>query len=319
MKKQVNNLIFSLLIFVVPIFTIGCVNNSENQKKYGNILGNLFNLGDVVQDEDNIFYIDYSQNKPVLYKAELDGSNKKLIRSDYYKCLNVDESSLYGVNENAYICKMNKAGEELTQISNRKVRFFILYENRIYAISMDNDSKGHLFSMEMDGTNIKELRQENINNLYIINDKLYISWFNKITQKEIIETMNLDGSDNMIILEADSSISNLFVYNNYLIYTSKSMQELSIYDMNKKSNVEVITGFFSPSTFNMQNNLLYYSNLSENVFVCMDLKKGKIVKKVNISYNFFTYIINDKIFYSNDDGNYFYFDWDEDRNNDQPF
>lgn len=129
----------------------------------------------------------------------LDGKNRKVLNGDRLYNVNIVDDYIYYIDANKAIYKVKTDGTNNVKITDEVQAYYLnIINNKILYMDFVEDKVVALFSMDLDGTNIKEVyRLEN-----------YSSFLNAVDNKVIFMDSNAEGASiNMIDLDGSNKVS----------------------------------------------------------------------------------------------------------------
>lgn len=146
----------------------------------------------------------YYGNSNGIYSIDVTTRAEKQISTDKVSYLSVQAGriyyGMYGDNAGTYSVALDGSDKKKLDASNIVAAYLQVYKDKIYYIGRQS---GPLYSMDMDGGNIKELFAGNTNGFDISDDKIYYvnGW-----GTNTLFSMNLDGSDQQELMTFDGDI-----------------------------------------------------------------------------------------------------------------
>ncbi len=147
------------------------------------------NMGMILVMDETIVYINgYGQ----IYRNSVDGKNpQKLADVNAYGFYYHDGWLYYGISDTSYtIQKVKMDGGSMTDVSTGG-RDFVIANNRIYYRNMKDKAK--LYSMAMDGSDLKKISDVDVNSINTDGQKLIVSSFNGV------RALEFDGSGDIVL------------------------------------------------------------------------------------------------------------------------
>lgn len=273
----------------------------------GNLMGNLYNMGIMVQDDCFIYYVVIKERKPFLYKTSLDCTRTEIIYQGYPTYLNLLDNYIYFIDSDngGSICKMDINGQEKITLYQPQVTCLYLYEDRLFFFNIDDKS---LYSMDISGENQTKISQDIISaGPCFYENKLYYTTQNEESNSTVMYQMELDGNNKVSLFEEDY-IYSFFIYNNgFVILTPLGIYKMDLHGDNKEQEVKSESVF--RTSLNICENYLYYRDLGTRNFYRVNLENGKseVIAKEKIQC---THILCDRIFYMTDKDEYIMMDMD---------
>jgi len=241
-KKNVKKLMFIGIISVVSLAVICCGILFAPKIFAPQIPFSAMNVNNYAQlayDDDNVVYIgkyDSSDKKAVLVKANANGTNKKVLLDDE----NVSTVFLY--KNTVYYKKQADSVISIHKIdidgnSNTKIFDIPSKENTVTNLIVCNDKVYYILnkkinSIDLDGSNKKEVIAEDVTSFCIDNDTIYFTTEDYIKKQKI----SSDSCEEISKIAATS----LCVYDGFIYFNKPSG---SMYRLNLKNNsVELLGG-----------------------------------------------------------------------------
>jgi len=327
-KLLTNGRVKIFLIILIAILLAACSNggagspiNMENSKpdNMGNTVENLNNSGEITYDSSNIYYLASDENNmPVVYKSDVAGTNRTILLQEYASCLNaIDGWVYYRDFSRNNIYKISADGGKSQKLADIAAYFMLAYKDRLYIIADYTGGGNHLYSMNLDGTDLRCLSNDKVSCIYIYKDGIYLSSSPGIDEKGYFSKMGLDGSNMERIFDNGYAVLWFCVYNDYIYYVGgHTLYRADIHGNNQSKIADL--GEIIPATYNFDNGTFYYSTFDLNgifapkpVMHQLDVdtgaahsKKITFLNKPGINYEVSDYIVGDKIF-RNENGEFF--------------
>lgn len=309
-KKQSNNIkvknkapiLFGIVIVLLSIyvFTQFYVYSKANNYKYVS--------GEDVDNQKvyNVYYVTEGYTYDPVYSLNSilsNGFNDSIYYSNSSLTnINLDKEYIYGIkNEGVY--RIKKDTKEMETVIEKDVSKYLIYNNRIYYITV-NESKLGFYDLTEKKNVVTDI--ESITEILVDDNSLYMVQEQKT--KKVLIKCDKDGN-NKSELKTDINVSYIIQDNDNLYFVNKS-DENKIYSITKdgqnfakvadiisisdNGNIKEIDG--SKYMF-VQKNRLYYVNAKENNSLCsIDLQTKEqnsvIASNVEILQN-----VNDTIYY----------------------
>ena len=281
----------------------------NNEQKTRNNIGNLINSGFVTYDGSNTYYLSVIDGRIVLAKTDHEGV-KSILSENMCYYLNIVDNYIYYIDsEDQNIYKMDTDGNNNMKISDLKAEFLYEYRELLYVIASTEDSTNKLYSMNLDGTDLKVLSEDKIYQVNIEEETIYYKTYK---ERSILYKMNLDGlNKSEIECAQEDSISLFHVYKGNIYYigddTTQEIRKINILDnsISKLKSSTVKKGFIWPGYIAWQDNIMIYCDIGTFAFKQFDLDTEELLtelkyaKKTSISPGF--YIVDDRLFYYQND------------------
>ena len=284
-------------------------------KGLGNTMGNLITGGFVTYDNDNIYYMTFEGGDAFLNKLSSTGEKNK-ISDDFCLFLNVVDGWIYYVSgDDDKIYKIDINGNNREKISDIAANFLCAYDGVLYLIGGDTDKYiGNLYAMNFDGSNLRILSADKVNQLYLYENNIYYIAYYPGERKQFLFMIDLYGNDKQIIVDS-KDIHWFCVYDNTIYYKSaaihKGFEKISIIDKNE-TIINELTGGFLEEFINVKDNTIFYRDVGYRTFNQINLSDDTIksvpdrnvnntVKVDDWTYHTGLYIVENKIlFYENE-------------------
>ncbi len=273
----------------------------------GNIMGNLYNMGNMVQDENYIYFIAWDQHNPIIMKSNFDGTKKETIYHGSTYNLNLMDGYIYFIDKdnNDAICKINTDGQDKTQLYSGQALNLYLYDNKIYFC---NISDLNLYSMDLDGENVMKVSdgQVDMDRIYFSENKIYyIPWGENLNN---IYKMDVDGQNKELVYSSNysESVIRFFVYyDKIIIVTSMGIYKINTLDGTKEEIVQ--NASIVPYFTNLLGDDFYYRNVGLFHKYNLKTKEDRVISKEKVQY---VHLLNNKIFYITENSQYIVMDMD---------
>jgi len=152
-----------------------------------------------------LYYVkkdNYNAKVSSVYRSSLDGTNEEEIASGVSPngIFVILEDKLYYLDQDYYLTKSSVDGSNKEKIISEKIEFFVIGQGRVIYLDQNNNIK----SCQVNGTDIKTIRESNGTDIYIINSAgdtvsyvIYSPDFNqeKNSYPYSIYTVKIDGSN----------------------------------------------------------------------------------------------------------------------------
>ena len=190
------------------------IDDPTNSGTEGNLQCNYLNGGIAVSDGTWVYY--QSNDAQSIYKMRLDGSDKTKLNDDPSSSLGLIDGVIYYRTASG-VYSIDADGGNQKNIFMGTVEDMKIADGRIYFKSAED--KLHLYSMAMDGTDLKRENEiEETYNLNLWDGRMY--WSNNDDARKLYSA-NIDGSDMRVL--TNSTAEKLCVTDGWIFY----------YDMNK--------------------------------------------------------------------------------------
>ena len=157
------------------------------------------------------------------------GFNDNVILSDLgFTDINISSKYVLGI-KNGKLYGFLKESGELSEISDKTISKFTLYNDTIYMIVGDNSK---LFSYNLEEKNLVDLSVENISEVLVDENNIFVVKNEKI--KKQLYKLDKDGSNN-VKMASDANVSYIVQSDTKLYFVNKS-DENKIYTINKDTS-----------------------------------------------------------------------------------
>lgn len=288
---------------VISMLLSGCGVQNNNQKytnsipkNMGNIIGNLYNMGNMVQDENFIYFTAWDNRNPIVIKSNFEGTQTETIYHGSTYNLNLMDGYIYFIDKenNDAIYKMNTNGQEKTQLYSEQTLSLYLYNNKIYFLNMLDL---YLYSMDLNGENVTKLSEEQVvmNCIYFSENKIY--YIQKGENLNDIYKMDVVGQNKELVYSGDygESVIRFFVYHDIIIIlTSTGIYKINTLTGTKELIVHSVS--IAPYCMNLLGDYFYYRDSGMGLVHKYNLKtqEDSVISKEKIRY---IHLLNNKIFY----------------------
>jgi len=165
---------------------------------YGNTSGNLTNYGWVCIQDDAIYYSEKMDGQ-ALYRADLDGENKKKLSDHPVQDINVVGDTVYFVDNSEYkIYSVKTDGSDHKLLLDVFGQRLFVVGNRLYYVNWGDGCK--IYSAKMDGTDNKMVIDVSADNVSLSGAWLY---YQNRDQMEAISKVKIDGTGNELLNEVN--------------------------------------------------------------------------------------------------------------------
>lgn len=148
------------------------------------------------------------------YIENMDTGERRMLldRPTYRNNIGMDDEYIYISTQELEIYKINLKTTEKTLVSDDYCREPVLYQNRIYYLGYNIDAGyGAVYSVNTDGTDKKMIR-DNVFSFRVWDDRIYfITDTRDVKAGDIFGMMNLDGSNEKILVEDQNLTYNIFI------------------------------------------------------------------------------------------------------------
>jgi hypothetical protein len=200
------------LILLIGLFSYEQT-NSQNIK-LGNSSGNILNDGLIVSDSERIYYVSLDSTYG-LYSMKLDGTDIKLLSSDYTEYINVLNGWLYyrkGSSDSkpkiGGLYKMRIDGTQEQRLTRGTPFYINVVDDWIYFV---DNSAGNIWKIKTDGSNIQRLYSGHYECLTTDGKSLYFGWY-----RDSVFKATFDGQHISKILTGN--IEHPFIAGDWLYY-----------------------------------------------------------------------------------------------------
>lgn len=201
-----------------------------------------------------------------IYKITLDGENKTQLTNFPCQSINVINDWIFFVSrDNNKICCMKTDGTGVTLLNNILASQIIVKDNWIYLDGGTEKehfgfiSNAKLYKMKINGTDLAQLTQDNINCINVNGDYTY---YVNISDQNSIYRIENDGSDRTKVTD---SPSNSFIIHDNWIYSIKPLNKnrSSLYRFSLDSNKKEDLNQSNIESMNVVSDYIYYYNSNE--------------------------------------------------------
>ncbi|HCL02432.1 MAG TPA: hypothetical protein DHW61_08455 [Lachnoclostridium phytofermentans] len=244
--------------------------NENTKNRIGNTFSNITNGGYVTEQSDYMYYCNQNEDKPIIFREKLDGTDKIALVNFHGSSLNVVGDYLYYVNnsDNNKIYQTKIDGSNTVVISTDTYAYLQVYNNELYA--RQSGTKNALVKMDLEGNDERILSNELID-LFTICDDIIVCI---TTSKNVnyggrkILLYNLDGT---LIKDLQITTYNILgIVDDDLYYID--MEDEVCKKINVDTEVKVtISGKNKIQSINIKDNILYLSNYSDSKIYTYDL------------------------------------------------
>jgi len=223
----------------------------------------MFKYGDFIYYIDNskaiIKYCDYP------FKADPE---------DYYEVIaqgNIREIFYYGGEiyyteggDAGKLLKIGLNGGEVVHVSDRKIEDFIIYKERIYFSENNDVNDNGLYSMRLDGSDLRQLLNKKPFAFTMNENWIYYSYTNEGTFR-----IGLSGKNKLKLTNKRAS---LFSFDQTALYIDNNIGSTGIYKIDLDTlKVKEFSKHFSGIGLNTFNNTLYYIRSQDDEVYKMDM------------------------------------------------
>ena len=256
----------------------------------------------LVLDETIVFLTQSGE----IYRNSIDGKNpKELADVNAYGFYYQDGWLYYGINDASYtIRKVKMDGSSTTDVSTGG-RDFVFADKRIYYRNMMDNA--NLYSMAMDGSDVKKISDVDVNSINTDGRKLIVSSFTGV------RVLNFDGSDDTVLSDEYAvtlSIAGDFAYfvsqdfspqHNKLSLSSGTLENiLKVRRIDPQNDVVMGSGISDPYIVRMGDWIVYRDSgeLTKGIYKVKTDKTSKT--KLIDAYAHNLTLIGDWIYFVND-------------------
>ncbi|TCO69002.1 DUF5050 domain-containing protein [Marinisporobacter balticus] len=252
----------------------------SNDKKMGNIEGNINNYGHAVENDEYIFYL---KDNLWLYRSDKEFKNgKTLVRqgSGNGIChLNIiGDYLLYMQGDNLIRRKID--GSEVSKVP--MMDFTIdphVIGDWIYFIKVSKNNSG-ICKMTINGENFKKISNVETYDMALYNGKIYYSF--EYDKTRYLNCMDLDGNNKKVIVNVQTR--DMIIEDNYIYYVDE--KDYKLYKLNLKNKYIQLLVDEKVSKFCKNDIWIYYSKygkqpLDEGEGLYKIDENGIDMKKIN--------------------------------------
>lgn len=302
MKRNILFFSFScLLLFLLTSCAYTPEDLFQTDENMGNSIGNLWQMGTVAQDKENLYYMSFEDNKSYLVKSDLEGNDKEIISNTPCININIVGEWIYYINsDDNKTYKMDKQGGQIQKVSDINMRFLVVYKDTLYGICISDEDNNHIYSMDTSGENIKDLSNEKVSDFCLIGDFIYYTAYNRDVNKCFMYSVDLNSMEKEEVFNYEDDIPWFHIYENR-IYFLTDMRYLSYIDITDNNKVvKVNDKLIFTNRINAKENLIIYYDSKSDIVYAYDINKNeeKEVKHGDIPY---IHLIENQIFYYMDD------------------
>ena len=256
-------------------------NDDKNQlinyeaQDLSNRQGNLFNLGFVAEDEENVYYTKFEEGRLVLYKYDTKMNSKKKIADIDCIYINVVDDWIYYANydDNSHIYKMDINGQNNQKICDIRVVYLLAYNDQLYCRSVE-DTGNYLYSMDYDGQNLKKLSEDKVKQIYLYNDEIYYLHYNE-EHRPLIFKINSENDKELVYkVEDHDAISWFWIYDDDLYYKMSNMSIVKYDIMSGTKETIVKTLLLGLMEINVYKNYVFYLSWDDGIHR-LDINTGE--------------------------------------------
>ena len=209
-----------------------------------------------------IYYLTHSQNdlNEKLFRIKTDGSDKNMILDDDISTFIVEEGYIFFTKiSDKMLYKIKNDGTDEEKLYDEAINEYYIFKNTIYFTNyVTTDQSPHLYSMDIDGKNIKDMKTNYVVGIVANNSNLLYTE---------TKSVNDNGSSlNLYILNLKTLEKRLITTNvssgydinqDHYIYTNSQENELHIADLNGQ-NDKIILKDTRIRDARIRNNKIYF-------------------------------------------------------------
>lgn len=293
---------FTTILVIIIFVVIGCTlyfkfltksNVSvdiSKEEKYGNAIGNTVNDGNVLVQNNKIFYVNWNDDHK-LYSMNLDFTGLKKIEDTSVSCLNGKDGWIYYTDfkKQDKIYKIKEDGSKKTSVYKWKSEDVNLYGDFLYFANGNDHSR--LYKVDIDGNHESKLNNDECQNVLVY--KGYIYYHNK-TDFDSLYKIRIDGKDRQKISKMNLGS---YIIDKDKIYFSNKSDDNKLYYMdldgkntNKLADEKV--GFLNSDGEN-----IYYSDFGNDGALAKMKINGSEIKKMHQLNPFTINLTNNSIIF----------------------
>ena len=290
--------VFIILLFIcLSMEAVACTSyttvckNDDNEKivledeksLINNSFSNINNNGLMITKDNFIFLV----NGNNIYKINQENEENTIVIKDRnnISCLTIIDDYIYYIDElydNSRICRIDLNGnnESVIVVGDSKIRNMIYYKDNIYYVC-SNESKSKLCKINIEDVLNDEINTEILfENNNTSNDFKYLNIFNGyfyfVTSTNIDSVYKMDMKSNeKTLIYSDNCIDNFVIKSGSIFYSQMKGDTTDIYklDLDGENKLLMLTinnfpgnnqGEIRSASWNMDNNIIYYSNFEDN-------------------------------------------------------
>ncbi len=298
MKKY----IYFILVFMIMLSSCSSDNSTEDivnnvPNGMGNIPGNIYNMGFVVQDDLYVYFYSVENSEVYLAKAELNGQNSKNLYKGHATNLNIYDGWIYFVDTKDYhLYKIDTNGNNISEVIPEAVSRVYIWEDVIYYMKR---SDWNVYSYNIVDSTHTAIINKRILDYCVYNGMLLYLEVDE-NGNSILTKHKINEHNNDISYKLEHSASNIQPYKENVIYNSSV--GIHLFDTNQKMEKQLVSSislYDASVIVNEKMDYLYYCD-AEKGFCRINLETGKEAKISN-GKKTFVHIANNKIFWYEDD------------------
>lgn len=326
MKKFMKLIMAILLIFALLTGCTGketskVTSDSLNKAeiKTGNTLGNMVNGGFVVQEGGWVYYI---SNESSIYKVKVDGSEKTILFEEnkvlfnsinlaggwiYFSSISTDENHKI---TSGGIYKIKTDGKEKVKLCPAVANYLYVAGDWLYYINMDNDHS-NLERIKIDGSEKTKISEEIKGYYSISGDFIYYILSEDKNNDGYFEStlcrIKTDGTGLTRVSLKDSVRSDIQVLGDWVYYGINSKvvgsmdkegdDHTKLYKIKTDGTGKTKISDDYIGFVNISGDCIYYSNMSDNLFLYKMKIDGTGKTKLNNQYSVEINVAGDWIYY----------------------
>lgn len=305
-KKGFIAVIVIIIILIICIIAMLLESSKKIQMNEspvsGNTTGNLNNSG-LFCESNGILYFANAYDNHSLYSYNPDNGKCKKLSDGPIKSINADSHYIYYVREASNtegtfgfstavfkgLYRMELNGKGKTCLYSGSVENAQLINNRIFFQNYSNDYGFHLYSIDIDGTNEKEVLEEAVNPTGYFDNALY---FCNANENHNVMKMNPDTYEKELFYEGNCYFPT--VQDNYLYFIDvEDNYSLARVDLTTNEKTTLTTERLD--TYNLYGDTIFYQ-VSDTESPClkrmktdgsnMELIQNGVFHDINITNNY---------------------------------
>lgn len=225
---------------------------------------------EIAVDNDGTVYMTYSEYWDISYLYKEKNETKELLDRMHVFNFIIDGEYIYYSGMEDYqspilLYRIQKDGNEKKLLVDKHISSFTVGPDKIY---FANNEEGKIYESNLDGTNIKEIATEKVNDMIYYEGKLYYSTLEQL--EFMFMGSNNIGAIKSIDLEkyeketlVDDFSSGLSIYKGY-IYFSDSNSDYELKRMNLDNKMVEELNIYTYE-FGIDKDIIYFANLNDLV------------------------------------------------------
>ena len=273
MRKKIKYMVPILVLIAIigGILFSKYLNRTQfpQNDQVGNSAGNLFNKG-LFCERNGVVYFSNPKDNFALYSMDSAGTNFKKLSSDVCAYINADDHYLYYTRNNASqksdfsflhiqnysLCRLNQNGKNELILDSSPSLYSSQFKDYIYYIHYDKETASTLYKVSIDGSDLKQVKNEPILPCSRSGSKLY---YTGVTGDHNIYSLDTTTDTSTVVYAGNSY--NPVIVGSYA-YMMDPDQNYALSRVDLSTGEKTILSKDRLDCFNIYGNMIYYQKSS---------------------------------------------------------